>query len=323
MAEQTRIALFVDADNASPKSIPAIMRELTGKYGEVTYRRVYRNWHIGSDKWDEMLVRYSMQPIYQASNARGKNSSDIKMIIDAMDALYSGTAECFCFVSSDSDFTALAVRLREGGKTVIGIGERSKVKDDSALARACSKFIYVENLMDFNPPDDQEDNAQKSRSKNPAPASALSESDIADVIADTITGNADDTGCMNLSQLKQALVNRYPDFDVRTYGFSSFSKFLTGLGGFELVPPDAPDSARVAGVKHRTEEVFELVRKYVIEGGRNGRTLPEIGSAINSAFPGQRIRELGYTRMSKLLADVPDVTLSTRDDGTVIAVPEE
>ena len=126
MAEQTRIALFVDADNASPRSIPAIMRELTSKYGEVTYRRVYRNWHNASDKWNEMLVRYSMQPVYQASNARGKNSSDIKMIIDAMDALYAGTAECFCFVSSDSDFTALAVRLREGGKTVLGIGERKE-----------------------------------------------------------------------------------------------------------------------------------------------------------------------------------------------------
>ena len=79
----------------------------------------------------------------------------------------------------------------------------------------------------------------------------------------------------------------------------------------------------MAGVKHRTEEVFDLVRSYVIEGGSAGRTLPEIGSAINSAFPGQRIRELGYTRMSKLLADVPDVRLSTREDGTAIAVPEE
>ncbi|MBE6472884.1 MAG: NYN domain-containing protein [Coriobacteriaceae bacterium] len=321
MAEQTRIALFVDADNASPKSIPAIMRELTGKYGEVTYRRVYRNWHIASDKWNDMLVRYSMQPVYQASNARGKNSSDIKMIIDAMDALYAGTAECFCFVSSDSDFTSLAVRLREGGKTVLGIGERDKVKNDSALARACSKFIYVENLMDDHAPEDEPDEEQPSQAASSP--SLTSESDIADVIADIITTNADEDGSMNLSQLKQAIVNRRPDFDVRTYGFNSFSKFLTGLGGFELTPPDAPDSARVAGVKHRTEEVFGLVRAYVIEGGRNGRTLPEIGSAINSAFPGQRIRELGYTRMSKLLADVPDVGLSTREDGTVVAVPEE
>lgn len=321
MAEQTRIALFVDADNASPRSIPAIMRELTSKYGEVTYRRVYRNWHNASDKWNEMLVRYSMQPVYQASNARGKNSSDIKMIIDAMDALYAGTAECFCFVSSDSDFTALAVRLREGGKTVLGIGERDKVKNDSALARACSKFIYVENLMYAHAPDDGQDEDQPAQTT--VSPSASSESDIADVIADIITTNADDAGSMYLSQLKQAIVNRRPDFDVRSYGFNSFSKFLAGLGGFELVPPDAPEAVRVAGVKHRTEEVFDLVRSYVIEGGSAGRTLPEIGSAINSAFPGQRIRELGYTRMSKLLADVPDVRLSPREDGTAIAVPEE
>lgn len=321
MPKQTKIALFVDADNAAPKSIPAIMRELTGKYGEVTYRRVYRNWQNNSDKWNEMLARYSMQPMHQASNVRGKNASDIKMIIDAMDALYADTAECFCIASSDSDFTALAVRLREGGKTVIGIGERSKVKDDSAFARACSKFIFVENLLDYAGSSDDDDDAQSTRQGHGG-AKDVSESDMAAIIADIIVANAEDDGSMNLSQLKQAIVNRRPDFDARTYGFTSFSKFLGGLGDFELYPAEAPAYVKIKGRMSRTEQVFELIQKYVSEAGEEGRTLPEVGSAINSAFPGQRIRELGYTRMSKLLGDVPGVKLGKRDDGTVIAQPK-
>lgn len=319
MTEQKRVALFIDADNMSPRNIPGIMRELTGRYGEVTYRRAYGNWFQANAKWQEMLGRYSMSPVFQGANARGKNSADIRLIIDAMDALYTATAEIFCIVSSDSDYTALAIRLREGGKTVVGIGERNKVKDTSALARACSRFVFVENLLDDSDAVSSPDNAGggASQSEN------ASEASVESVVIDIIVANSDGTTGMNLSQLKEALVNRRPDFDERTYGFNSFSKYLGGFEELELLPPDAPKTVRVVSGKRRTEQVFDLVRTFVQEAGPRGRTFSEISGAISTAFPGQRIRALGYTRMRKLLEDVPGIQLVEEPDGTVLAIPEE
>lgn len=318
MPEQKRVAIFIDADNISPRYLPAIMRELTGKFGEVTYRRAYGNWFHANAKWEETLARYSMQPVFQPANAKGKNSADIKLIIDAMDALYTAAAEIFCIVSSDSDYTALAVRLREGGKTVVGIGERNKVKNTSALARACSKFVFVENLIDdTDSPAPNEDPEEAG-----AQADTTQDADIETVILDIIVANSDGTNGMNLSQLKEAIVNRRPDFDERTYGFSSFSKYLAGFAELELVPAEQPKTVRVISGKRRTEQVFTLIRDYVFEAGARGRTLSEISGAISTAFPGQRIRALGYTRMRKLLEDVPEIQLVTEPDGTIIAIPE-
>ena len=143
MPEQKRVALFIDADNISPKYLPAIMRELTSKFGEVTYRRAYGNWFHANSKWEDMLSRYSMQPVFQPANAKGKNTADIKLIINAMDALYNTAAEIFCIVSSDSDFTRLATRLRESGMVVYGMGEK---KTPAAFTAACDKFVYIDVL---------------------------------------------------------------------------------------------------------------------------------------------------------------------------------
>ena len=319
MSEQKRVALFIDADNISPRYLPAIMRELTSKFGEVTYRRAYGNWFHDNAKWESMLSRYSMQPVFQPANAKGKNSADIKLIINAMDALYNTAAEIFCIVSSDSDYTALVIRLREGGKTVVGIGERSKVKNTSALARACSKFIFVENLID----DTVEERPGDDASENGAQSDSAPESSIESVIFDIISANSDGTNGMNLSQLKEAIVNRRPDFDERSYGFSSFSKYLGRFNELELVPSDAPKTVRIVGEKRKTDQVFTLIHDFVYEAGERGRTMSEISGAISTAFPGQRIRTLGYTRMRKLLEDVPGIRLETKSDGTVIAVPED
>ncbi len=309
MAEQAKIALFIDADNVSPKIIPAIMDELTGTYGEVTYRRAYRNWAIPNADWQDIVARYSMQPIYQASNVRGKNSADIKLIIDAMDALYAGAADTFCIVSSDSDFTALVIRLRESGKDVIGIGMHDTVKDDSALARACSKFIFIENLVG--------DGEQASGKGDFAEADR---DGIERAVSDLVLANADADGKMNISQLKDALVNQRPDFDERSFGFSAFSKFLNSFRRFELIPPEAPMFVALTDSKSRTEQVFTLIQEFVAAAGKRGHTLPEIGAEINERYPGQSIRALGYTRMDKLLADVEGISVRVRPDGEKIAV---
>ena len=311
MADKTKIALFIDADNVSPKIIPAIMDELANSYGEVTYRRAYRNWALPNADWQRVIERYTIQPVYQANNVKGKNSADIKLIIDAMDALYMGAADAFCIVSSDSDFTALVIRLRESGKDVIGIGMHDTVKDDSALARACSKFIFIENLLD-----------EGDASSGKGGVSEGDKDEIERVINEIVLANGDADGKMNMSQLKDALVNRHPEFDTRSYGFSSFSKFLASFRGFELIPADAPMYVAITGVQSRTDQVFKLIQDFVRAAGKRGHTLPEIGAEINEQYPGQSIRALGYTRMDKLLADVEGIAIRVRPDGEKIAVAE-
>ena len=148
MQQDNKIAILIDADNVAPKYIKYITDELA-KYGTATYKRIYGNWtSTHADSWKKVLLEYAITPIQQYSYTTGKNATDSAMIIDAMDILYSGNVDGFCIVSSDSDFTRLAVRLREAGMQVIGMGEK---KTPSPFITACEKFIYLEMLLPEKP----------------------------------------------------------------------------------------------------------------------------------------------------------------------------
>ena len=143
--EEKRFALLIDADNISAKYIAAIIDEMT-KYGSITYKRLYSDWTNNQTvKWKKELLEYSITPIQQFSNTVGKNATDSALIIDAMDILYTNSVEGFCIVSSDSDFTRLAARLRESGMEVIGMGEE---KTPRSFRSACNVFTTLENLLD-------------------------------------------------------------------------------------------------------------------------------------------------------------------------------
>ena len=210
MEKEMRYAVLIDADNVAAKYTKYILDEVSN-YGVVTYKRVYGDWtRPNLSSWKNMALDNAITPVQQYSYTTGKNSTDSAMIIDAMDILYSNNADGFCIVSSDSDFTRLAIRLRESGMYVIGMGEQKTPKPFSA---ACNAFKYLEVLAD--------EELQNSADKEKVEMKTL-ESAIIRIISE----NANLQEEINIGELGSRLQSRYPDFDVRNYGYSKLSQFL-------------------------------------------------------------------------------------------------
>ena len=210
MEKEMRYAVLIDADNVAAKYTKYILDEVSN-YGVVTYKRVYGDWtRPNLAGWKNMALDNAITPIQQYSYTTGKNATDSAMIIDAMDILYSHNVDGFCIVSSDSDFTRLAIRLRESGIHVIGMGER---KTPKPFSTACNAFKYLEILA--------EEEVQGAGETEKVELKTL-ESAIIRIIAE----NANLQEEINIGELGSRLLNRYPDFDVRNYGYSKFSQFL-------------------------------------------------------------------------------------------------
>ena len=227
MDKDRRFAVLIDADNVSDKYIRFILDELSND-GIITYKRIYGDWTrpaLGS--WKNVLLDYSITPIQQYGYTTGKNATDSAMIIDAMDILYTGNVEGFCIVSSDSDFTRLASRLREAGKYVIGMGER---KTPAPFVAACNRFTYLEVLA-------QTPAVQAELEPLPVVMDGddrMSLAAIPYVIQAIAEETSDDDGWASVSDIGNILVKRYPDFDVRNYGFKKLTRFVESLGLFEM-----------------------------------------------------------------------------------------
>jgi uncharacterized LabA/DUF88 family protein len=227
MEKGNRYAVLIDADNISEKYIKSILDEISND-GVATYKRIYGDWTkpaLGS--WKNVLLDFSITPIQQYGYTSGKNATDSAMIIDAMDILYSGNVEGFCIVSSDSDFTRLAVRLRESGMYVVGMGEK---KTPTAFISACNKFRYLEVLAQDSLP-------------NTAPAQEGGEEDteemtpletIKSAVRTIVQEISDDDGRAFVGEIGNMLIRRYPDFDVRNYGFRKLTPLLKSMETFEI-----------------------------------------------------------------------------------------
>ena len=215
-------ALLIDADNVSARYIKPILTELS-KYGNITYKRIYGDWtNTQHSSWKDELLKNSITPIQQFSYTQGKNSTDSAMIIDAMDILYAKDVDGFCIVSSDSDFTRLVSRLRESGKMVIGMGEN---KTPEPFRKACDKFTILENLLSEK---GLEDGGEESHE-------VLGREKVEDAVIKMIMENQDNNKQTGLGEVGSRLVSLYPDFDVRSYGYSSLSKFFEEFDRIQLV----------------------------------------------------------------------------------------
>lgn len=226
---EDRFALLIDADNVSAKYIKPILDELS-KYGNVTYKRIYGDWtKTNNASWKEELLQNSITPIQQFSYTHGKNATDSAMIIDAMDMLYTSELEGFCLVSSDSDFTKLASRLRESGKTVIGMGEG---KTPSPFRKACDIFTELELLLEDNTMGKEERNTHSHASgkwqKKDNHDSMVSKEKIEEAVVKIITENQNNDRETGLGEVGSRLVKLYPDFDVRRYGYSLSNNYSYG-----------------------------------------------------------------------------------------------
>jgi uncharacterized LabA/DUF88 family protein len=225
-----RLAVLIDADNAQPSIIEGLLAEVA-KYGTAHVKRAYGDWTGTSLKgWKDHLLAQSIQPIQQFAYTSGKNATDAAMVIDAMDLLYSGRFDGFCLVSSDSDFTRLAARIRESGLTVYGFGER---KTPKPFVAACDKFIYIENLTYASGTATPAGTVPK-----PAPraSAAKLKTDVALVnqLRNAVEAASDDDGWAPLASIGQIITKQAPDFDSRTYGYAKLSDLVAATTLFDL-----------------------------------------------------------------------------------------
>lgn len=225
-----RLAVLIDAENISHSYIKRMMEEIA-KYGTPTFKRIYGDWTRPQlTGWKAVLLENAVAPIQQYSYTSGKNSTDSALIIDAMDILYSGRVDGFCLVSSDSDFTRLATRLREAGMKVFGIGEK---KTPTPFISACDKFIYLEILTE-NKPDSP--GSSRSRAQNQGTGLTVRKADktLVRMIADSINDLADEEGWAFMGELGSLLLKKKTDFDPRNYGFKKLFPLIKSLEEFEV-----------------------------------------------------------------------------------------
>ncbi len=233
MDTNTSLAVLIDGDNIPSAYVKEMMEEIA-KYGNPTIKRIYGDWTRPTlTKWKNLLLENAITPIQQYGYTTGKNATDSAMIIDAMDILYSGKVNGFCLVSSDSDFTRLATRLREAGMQVIGIGEK---KTPNPFIVACDKFIYIE-ILKGRSSDKKEDDKDIGRSS----VDKITKKEIK-LLTSTVEDLSDDDGWAYLGDVGGLLQKKQPNFDSRNYGFDKLTPLMKSTGLFELEQRESPKS---------------------------------------------------------------------------------
>lgn len=270
--KELKYAILIDADNISEKYIKIVLDE-AAKNGIATYKRIYGDWtNPQLNTWKRVLLDNSIIPIQQYGYTTGKSSTDSAMIIDAMDILYSGAVDGFCLASSDSDFTRLAARLRESGMQVIGMGES---KTPKPFISACNQFKYLDILLsnesdsdpekEIEPPADPEKPAVAAKKGKSAPSKRTKQKDkgpepqtnlkmIKKAILTLAKECSDDDGWIFSAELGNQLAKRFPDFDVRNFGFSKLTPFINSLGMFDVKRNHAGGNSNVQLVYFKVKD---------------------------------------------------------------------
>ncbi|MBN2892329.1 MAG: NYN domain-containing protein [Bacteroidales bacterium] len=234
MENNLNLAVLIDGDNIPSGYVKEMMEEIA-KYGNPTIKRIYGDWTKPNlSKWKNLLLENAITPIQQYGYTTGKNATDSAMIIDAMDILYSEKVSGFCLVSSDSDFTRLATRLREAGMQVIGIGEK---KTPSPFIVACDKFIYIEIIRNHS--EKKEDSVEKGKVKESLDKITRQEINL---ISSTISDLSDEEGWAFLGDVGGLLLKKRPNFDSRNYGFEKLTPLIKSIGNFEIEQRESPKS---------------------------------------------------------------------------------
>ena len=226
--DTAKLAVLIDADNARPAIVEGLLAEIA-KYGTAHVKRIYGDWTKPDlNGWKEVLLRLSIQPIQQFRYTVGKNATDSAMIIDAMDLLYAERFDGFCIVSSDSDFTRLASRIRESGRIVYGFGEQ---KTPEPFRTACDKFIYTEVLA--GPAAASTDMGPSTAPKRRSAKELRGDTRLMNLLRGAIEAASDDTGWAGLGAIGSIINKQSPDFDSRNYGYANLSGLVAGIGLFD------------------------------------------------------------------------------------------
>lgn len=232
---ESKLAVLIDADNVPYANVREMIEEIS-KYGTPTIKRIYADWTKPTvSGWKNVLLENAITPIQQYSYTTGKNSSDSALIIDAMDILYSEKVNGFCIVSSDSDFTRLATRLREAGMTVIGFGEK---KTPQPFISACDKFIYLEILKQPAAPEAKTATRVRNPKAEKEPLNKIDKGTIK-LIVESVNDLADESGWTSLGNLGSFILKKKPEFDPRNYGFPKLLPLIKSLDRFEIDERDS------------------------------------------------------------------------------------
>ena len=290
MEDERKLALLIDSDNVSWKYLNGIFDELS-QYGTVTYRRIYGDFTSQANaRWSEKLLEKSIIPIQQFSNTSGKNATDSALIIDAMDLLYNSNVDGFCIVSSDSDFTRLASRLRESGKIVIGMGEK---KTPDSFRAACTVFTELENLIE-----------------SAGGASATNKEAIVEDIINIITKNDNNGKQTGPGEIGSRLQSKYPDFDIRTFGYSQLSKFLEDIPEITVNKSKNTLTVSLKDSEVGDDPVIRDIREIVRARGRNGIGLGTLGQEIRKKHRSFNVKLYGYSQLYRFIDSIPGLTVT-------------
>jgi uncharacterized protein (TIGR00288 family) len=282
-----RIALLIDSENISAKYIKPIMHEIA-KYGRIVIARFYGDiWNLPKE-WHQTALNYAIKPMHQYNVASGKNAADMAMAIDALEMMYQEKVNTFFLITSDSDFTPLAMKLREGGMTVIGVGNEKKVTE--AFKSACNEFKYFEYLED-------EDGTASTTMNN-------DDDDIEKIIKDIIIDNGNK---MPLSNLGNMLRNRSSDFDVRKYGVKNLSSLVNTFSGLRTIQNDMIVEFK-SGLNF--DEIAKKVIDIVSEQKTNKMLLSQLKQELEEIFLGFNYKEFGFSQFGKFIASIKSVSVS-------------
>ena len=297
-----KFAVLIDSDNLSQKYANTIFDEIE-KYGEAPERKIYGDWNKKSGWNKNTIVEHALTPVQQFAYTTGKNSTDITLVIDAMDILYKNKVDGFCLVTNDSDFTRLATRLREDGKTVIGMGVGSSA---NSLIKACNKFIYL-NLV--NTDDAQEEPTQKKDR-------ALTDlSEIKNAITEIISTGG--TELTDVSLIGKKLSEKFSDFDTRNYGFSQLGKLLENE--FKDTLKMEKNGSRLfvkRNIKMSEKDLRSTVIKFINTHGGKIQNMSLINDELKKQIPDFDLHDYGYSRFSSYLRAIPELTV----DGSEVSV---
>lgn len=294
-----QIAVLIDSDNVSSKYAPVIFNELE-TYGFASYRRIYGNWSKNNGWSEEVLLENSITPVQQFNYTTGKNSTDMTMVIDAMDILYSGNVDGFCLITSDSDFTRLAMRLREANMYVIGMGES---KTPTALTKACNKFIRLNLISEQALSAAAGDITDGSKSNT-----VTSISEIEDAIIAIVNENENNGKPTYMGEIGSRLNSRFTDFDVRNYGYTKLLTFIRDKCP-KLEISKENSSYNVSVLEANAVVLHDKIIKMIEKNGGTIDNLSVIYDYLKKKYPDFDLKDYGYSRISSFLRSMPEIVV--------------
>ncbi len=297
--EERKYALLIDAENTSPKYVDVIISELK-KYGVITYQRMYGDFtNPDLAGWNKKALKYAIVPIQQSRYSTAKNAADIMLVIDAMDILYLNRADGFCIVTSDSDFTRLVSRLREEGKSVIGMGKSDASK---TFIAACDEYKFLDKIVD-----------DEARADKPAERDSITPiGEIKSAINNLLQECENNGEPANLGMVKSNLQRLYPDFDERNYGYNAMMKFITEATRFKIVKQGSTILV-VRGGQGGSGNVEESVQQYIIRKAEQTIKLEILGQQLHEHFPDFKYKDYGYARLSRYVSSIEGVQIDSNN----------